>query len=156
MNFPFTDHSCSHMLASPSTAQRSRSVVWPLSGLISWQFALHPPLWKLWPDSLDITHTFPMGLNVSTDFPGNLCLTPIQNDPIHALPMHTRPYQNIRIIGVIWDLYFMGGNNSFAHWYRACFPTFENEQGVVQEVPPVMVAVVATAVSASFYMITPC
>ena len=102
------------------------------------------------------TYTFPMGLNVSTDFLGNLCLTPIQNDPIRALLMHTRPYWNIRIIGVIQDLYFMGGNNSFAHWYRACFLTFENEQGVVQEVPLVMVAMVATAVSASFYMITLC
>ena len=102
------------------------------------------------------TYTFPMGLNVSTDFLGNLCLTPIQNDPIRALPMCTRPYWNIRIIGVIQDLYFMGGNNSFAHQYRARFPTFKNEQGVVQEVPLVMVAMVATAVSASFYMITPC
>ena len=102
------------------------------------------------------TYTFPMGLNVSTDFPGNLCLTPIQNDPICALPMRTRPYWNIRIIGVIQDLYFIGGNNSFAHRYRAHFPTFENEQGVVQEVPLVMVAMVATAVSASFYMITLC
>ena len=50
----------------------------------------------------------------------------------------------------------MGGSNSFAHRYRARFPTFENEQGAVQEVPPVMVAVVATAVSVGFYMITPC
>ena len=77
------------------------------------------------------TYTFPMGLNVSTHFLGNLYLMPIQNDPIHALPMRTRPYRNIHIIGVIRDLYFMGGSNSFAHRYRARFLTFENEQGAV-------------------------
>ena len=100
------------------------------------------------------TYTFPMGLNVSTHFLGNLCLTPIQNDPIYVLLIRIRPYRNICIIGVIQDLYFMGGSNSYQ--YRACFPTFKNEQGAVQEVPPVMVAMVATAVSAGFYMITPC
>jgi len=98
----------------------------------------------------------PNGLEYEYRFSGQFVSNSFQNDPIRVLLICTRPYQNIRIIGVIQDLYFMGGNNSFAHWYRACFPTFENEQGVVQEVPLVMVAVVATAVSASFYMITPC
>jgi hypothetical protein len=69
--------------------------------------------------------------------------------------MRTKPYRNPRIIAVIRDLYFSGGIYSFAHQHRAHFPMSENELGVmVHEVPVAMVALVATAVSATFCIIT--
>ena len=50
----------------------------------------------------------------------------------------------------------MGGINSFAHRYGAQFPMSEDENGVmVREAPVAMVALVATAVSVRFYVITP-
>jgi hypothetical protein len=75
----------------------------------------------------------------------------LQDDPLRAVPMRTKPYRNPRISGVIRDLYFSGGINSFAHRYRARFPTTEDDDGaVIREVPAAMVALVATAVCAKY------
>jgi hypothetical protein len=64
--------------------------------------------------------------------------------------MHSKPYQNPRVIQVIRDLYFSGGIGSFVTQFGAGFPTSEDEAGmVVYEVPVAMVALVSTAVSAT-------
>jgi len=69
--------------------------------------------------------------------------------------MRTRPYRNPRIIRVIQDIYFAGGNDSFAYQHRVHFPMSENAEGVmVHEVPVAMVALAATAVSANLHMTT--
>jgi hypothetical protein len=70
--------------------------------------------------------------------------------------MQTKPYQNFCLIEVIQDLYFSGGFNSFANQYRPCFPRTMDKNGMpIYEVPVAMVALVAMAVSAKFYIIAP-
>lgn len=65
----------------------------------------------------------------------------------------SKPYRNARIIAVIRDLCFIGGSNSFSRQFGSRFPTFQHNDGrVVREVPVVMVALVATAVSDSFLL----
>ncbi|KAI9429385.1 hypothetical protein H4582DRAFT_2089337 [Lactarius indigo] len=68
------------------------------------------------------------------------------------LERRTRPYRNDRIITVIRDLYFTGGNTSFA----ACFPHFfayteSSDRENRREVPIPMVALVVTALYATLY-----
>jgi Domain of unknown function (DUF6532) len=54
-------------------------------------------------------------------------------------------------MNVIRDLYFAGGNNSFALRFRELFPVHQGNDGMVlREVPVPMVALVATAVSATY------
>jgi hypothetical protein len=66
------------------------------------------------------------------------------------LIMRSKPYRNKRIILAIRDLYFTGGVTSFAARYRQLFPCTPGTDGVkVPQVPVPMVALVATAVSAS-------
>ena len=49
------------------------------------------------------------------------------------------------------DLYFVGGNNSFARRFYEQFPVHHNPDGrEMREVPIPMVALVATAVSAAY------
>jgi hypothetical protein len=49
---------------------------------------------------------------------------------------------------MIRDMFFTGGNPSFANRFRNKFPTHQGNDGVVsREVPVAMVALVATAVS---------
>lgn len=60
----------------------------------------------------------------------------------------------MRIISVIRELYFTGGKSSFAHRFRTEFPVHESEESaedgnVTREMPIPMVALVATAVSAT-------
>jgi hypothetical protein len=65
--------------------------------------------------------------------------------------MCTRPYRNDRIINVIRDMFFAGGAASFARRFRYLFPTYEaRHREETLEVPIVMVALVATAVSSFF------
>ncbi len=63
--------------------------------------------------------------------------------------MRSRPYRNERIICVIHDLYFTGGNKSFSAWFSHLFPcSYGNNRYVMEyEVPIPMVALVAMAVS---------
>jgi hypothetical protein len=62
--------------------------------------------------------------------------------------MGLRPYWSPRILNIIQDLYFTGGNKSFAHQFRWRFPVFKDEDGVLKhEVPIGMVALIATGVS---------
>jgi hypothetical protein len=62
--------------------------------------------------------------------------------------MRTRPYRNVRIVNVIRQMFFTGGNTSFANRFRSEFPIHQRNDGVVsREVPITMVALVATAVS---------
>ena len=57
----------------------------------------------------------------------------------------------MRIINVIRDLYFTGGNRSFANRFRTEFPVHQGSDGMVlREVPIPMVALVATAVSVMY------
>lgn len=78
-------------------------------------------------------------------------LTSPQDNPHKFLPMRTRPYRNIRILNVIRDLFFSGGNSSFAIRFRSDFPIHQGNDGVVsREVPIPMVALVATAVSVNY------
>jgi len=99
-------------------------------------------------------YIFPTPLNVSTYFFCNLLLTSVQSGPFHVPSNRTKPYRNSHIIAVIRDLFFTGGVNSFANRYQSRFPTFQTGNGkVVREVPPVMVALVATAVSTIFFPI---
>ena len=57
----------------------------------------------------------------------------------------------MQIINVIRDLYFAGGNRSFANRFRTEFPVHQGTDGMVlREVPIPMVALVATAVSAPY------
>jgi len=83
----------------------------------------------------DYNYTFPKAAN---------------NNPLKYLPMRTRPYRNIRIANVIRDLFFLGGNSSFATRFRDDFPIHQGSNGVVaREVPIAMVALVATALYAA-------
>ena len=67
--------------------------------------------------------------------------------------MRSRPYRNERIISALRNLYFTGGNNSFASRFRYLFPTYQLREGTDTslEVPIPMVALVATAVSTWFF-----
>lgn len=61
--------------------------------------------------------------------------------------MRSRPYRNFRIIHIIRHLYFLGGPTPFATQFRHLFPITDE----TYEVPIPMVALVATAVSHSFF-----
>jgi hypothetical protein len=62
--------------------------------------------------------------------------------------MGMHPYQNMQIINVIRDLYFIGGNKSFAHQFECCFSIFEDEDGEKRcKVSIGMVVLIATRVS---------
>jgi Domain of unknown function (DUF6532) len=62
--------------------------------------------------------------------------------------MQMRPYHNPAIIQIIHDMYFVGGNDSFAGWNLCHFPCPEDANGLTRlQVPKAMVAFVATAVS---------
>jgi Domain of unknown function (DUF6532) len=68
--------------------------------------------------------------------------------------MRTRPYRNPAIIKIIRDMYFVGGNSSFAGRHSSRFASFEDADGLTHlQVPKAMVAFVATAVS--FVLICP-
>ncbi|KAH8980473.1 hypothetical protein EDB92DRAFT_1953940 [Lactarius akahatsu] len=68
----------------------------------------------------------------------------------NRLIMRSQPYRNSRIILVIHDLFFTGGNGSFRARYDHLFPGNTGNDGqVVREVPIPMVALVATALYAS-------
>ena len=78
---------------------------------------------------------------------------PCQNGPLSGLVRRTRPYRNKRIILVIRDLFFTGGDTSFASCFGHLFPVHQDRDCVlVREVPVPMVALVSTAVSQSFTM----
>ena len=95
---------------------------------------------------LDYNYTFPTLSNISTSFFCSSWLISIQSN--RASLNRNKPYRNIHIITVIWELFFSGGTTSFAHRYHPRFPTFQDSNGdVVLEVPIPMVALVATAVS---------
>ena len=79
-------------------------------------------------------------------------LTVCQKNAPNGLVMRSRPYRNKRIISAIRDLYFTGGSNTFARRFVYLFPTCEGGKGEIsREVPIPMVALVATAVSHSFF-----
>jgi hypothetical protein len=62
--------------------------------------------------------------------------------------MRTRPYRNPAFIRIIRDMYFVGGNGSFASRNLSRFASFEDANGLTRlQVPKAMVAFVATAVS---------
>ncbi|KAI9439729.1 hypothetical protein H4582DRAFT_2075103 [Lactarius indigo] len=68
------------------------------------------------------------------------------------LERRTRPYRNDRIITVIQDLYFTGGNTSFAARFPHFFAyTESSDRENRREVPIPMVALVATALYATLY-----
>ncbi|KAI9449054.1 hypothetical protein BJY52DRAFT_1192902 [Lactarius psammicola] len=71
------------------------------------------------------------------------------NAPVRRL----QPYRNERIIRVIRDLYFTGGNSSFSARFSHLFPGSYSNMGYVMEyeVPVPMVALVATALYASIH-----
>ena len=65
-----------------------------------------------------------------------------------GLVKRSLPYRNDRIITVIWDLYFLGGTNTFASQFKDLFPIHRGINAELRrEVPIPMVALVATAVS---------
>jgi hypothetical protein len=64
--------------------------------------------------------------------------------------MRTKLYQNVRIVTVMRNSFFVGGSLAFAHRYDHKFPRYTGPDGVVvREVPKAMVALVATAVRAT-------
>ncbi|KAI9440516.1 hypothetical protein H4582DRAFT_2074300 [Lactarius indigo] len=68
------------------------------------------------------------------------------------LERRTRPYRNDRIITVIRELYFTGGNTSFAARFPHFFAYTESgDRENRREVPIPMVALVATALYATLY-----
>ena len=78
---------------------------------------------------------------------------PCQNGPLSGLVRCTRPYCNKCIILVIRDLFFTGGDTSFASCFGHLFPVHQDRDCVlVHEVPVPMVALVSTVVSQSFTM----
>jgi hypothetical protein len=80
-----------------------------------------------------------------------MALTFSQGNPHNFLPMRTCPYRNVRIIHVIRDMFFTGGTSSFANRFRDDFPVHLGNDGVMSyEVPIAMVALVATAVRATY------
>ena len=71
-----------------------------------------------------------------------------QKNVPNRLVMCSWPYRNEHIIATIWDLYFTGGSNTFARRFLYLFPTYKGGKGEIsQEVPILMVALIATAVS---------
>jgi len=69
-----------------------------------------------------------------------------------VLVKRTQPYRNARIITVIQGLYFDGGVNSVAHRFSSHFPMSPGPDGVrKREISIPMVALVATAVSISYF-----
>ena len=72
---------------------------------------------------------------------------------VDGLPLRTKPYRNSRIITVIRDLFFAGGTSSISTRFDFMFPRFRGREGtLVPEVPPAMVALVATAVRATYQL----
>jgi Domain of unknown function (DUF6532) len=70
--------------------------------------------------------------------------------------MRTRPYRNPAIIRIIRDMYFVGGNGSFASRHASRFASLEDTNGLTQlQVPKAMVAFVATAVRFELICPTP-
>lgn len=64
--------------------------------------------------------------------------------------MRTKLYRNERIVTVMRNSFFVGGTLAYAHRYYHKFPKFRGNDGVlVCEVPAPMLALVATAVSAT-------
>jgi len=106
----------------------------------------------------DYNYTFPMAANVSTQFCSISWLTLHQRDQLNVgqlLPMHSQPYRNNWIITVIQDMFFMGGKSSYIYCFIHLFSNYHGDDGVMRhEVPPPMVALVATAVSSLIDMRT--
>ncbi|KAN0132250.1 hypothetical protein V8E53_010016 [Lactarius tabidus] len=76
-------------------------------------------------------------------------LAAVANSP-QVIPKRTQPYRNDRIISVIQELYFTGGSGSFASRFDGWFPTYQGPNGdTCQEVPILMLALVATALYAT-------
>jgi len=64
---------------------------------------------------------------------------------------HSKLYRNERIITVICDLFFNGGNLSYAHRFDILFLRFQGPDGVfVREMPKPMLGLVATGVRAAY------
>ena len=62
-------------------------------------------------------------------------------------------YRNERIVTVIRDLFFTGGNLSYAHRFDIMFPRFQGPDGVfVCEMPEPMLGLVATGVRAAYLL----
>jgi hypothetical protein len=77
-----------------------------------------------------------------------------QGNGLTGTVMRTRPYRNPAIIKVIRNMYFVGGNSSFAGRHSSQFASVEDANGLTRlQVPKAMVAFVATAVS--FILICP-
>ena len=73
---------------------------------------------------------------------------------MNYLLLQTYPYRNICIVNVIWDLYFVGGSNSFTRWFHEQFPVHQGNDGIVlHEVPMPIVVLVVTAVSAIYNLL---
>ncbi|KAH9979370.1 hypothetical protein BGW80DRAFT_1248727 [Lactifluus volemus] len=69
-----------------------------------------------------------------------------QGNSLAGAVMRTRPYRNPAIIRIIRDMYFVGGNGSFASRHASRFASLEDTNGLTQlQVPKAMVAFVATA-----------
>ncbi|KAN0128211.1 hypothetical protein V8E53_013977 [Lactarius tabidus] len=71
---------------------------------------------------------------------------------LSGLVQRTRPYRNARIILVIQELFFTGGDMSFASRFDHLFPVYQdNKCMLTREVPAPMVALVATALYATLH-----
>ena len=74
-----------------------------------------------------------------------------QNGLLSGVVRRTHPYRNKRIILALQELYFTGGDTSFAARFGHLFPVHQDCSNVLmREVPVPMVALVATAVSYHF------
>ena len=68
--------------------------------------------------------------------------------------MRHKPYQNQRIITVIRNLFFTGGTSAYAYRLDSKFPRSRGPEGtLVREVPGAMLALVATAVRATYQLV---
>ncbi|KAN0129425.1 hypothetical protein V8E53_012757 [Lactarius tabidus] len=71
---------------------------------------------------------------------------------LSGLVRRTRPYRNARIILVIQELFFTGGDMSFASRFDHLFPVYQdNKCMLTREVPAPMVVLVATALYATLH-----
>jgi Domain of unknown function (DUF6532) len=71
--------------------------------------------------------------------------------------MRTKPFRNERISTAIGELYFQGGQKSFAARFNHHFPKYEGMDGVTRpEVPKAMVAFIGTAVSGALMVVAVC
>ncbi|KAN0140484.1 hypothetical protein V8E53_001693, partial [Lactarius tabidus] len=71
---------------------------------------------------------------------------------LSGLVQRTRPYCNARIILVIQELFFTGGDMSFASHFDHLFPVYQdNKCMLTREVPAPMVALVATVLYAMLH-----